>query len=99
MILRILCQHRKHLSKLFSRNVSTAQNENIIIAKSLMNHIDSLNESCTPNFFHLQQLKNEITLLHDEYTGKKISERKVLNLPTNFKPKNPFLAPQLTCFE
>jgi len=69
MVLRILCrrQHPKCLTKLIARYCSTTPNENIIVAKSLMDHIDSMTESNSSQYFHLRKLKEKVAHLHDEY--------------------------------
>jgi len=69
MVLRILCrrQHPKCLTKLIARYCSTTPNENVIVAKSLMDHIDSMTESNSSQYFHLRKLKEKVAHLHDEY--------------------------------
>ena len=69
MVLRILCrrQHPKCRTKLIARYCSTTPNENIIVAKSLMDHIDSMTESNSSQYFHLRKLKEKVAHLHDEY--------------------------------
>jgi len=69
MVLRILCrrQHPKCLTKLIARYCSTTPNENIIVAKSLIDHIDSMTESNSSQYFHLRKLKEKVAHLHDEY--------------------------------
>jgi len=69
MVLRILCrrQHPKCLTKLIARYCSTTPNENVIVAKSLMDHIDSMTESNSSQYFHLMKLKEKVAHLHDEY--------------------------------
>jgi len=69
MVLRILCrrQHPKCLTKLIARYCSTTPNENVIVAKSLMDHIDSMTESNSSQYFHLRKLKEKVAHLHDEF--------------------------------
>lgn len=69
MVFRILCrrQHPKCLTKLIARHCSTTQNENVIVAKSLMDHIDSMTESNSSQYFHLRKLKEKVAHLHDEF--------------------------------
>ena len=69
MVFRILCrrQHPKCLTKLIARHCSTTPNENIIVAKSLMDHIDSMPESSSPHYFHLKKLNEKVAHLHDEF--------------------------------
>ena len=69
MVLQILCrrQQRKFLSQLIARHCSTTPNENVIVAKSLMDHIDSMTESNSSQYFHLRKLKDKVAHLHDEY--------------------------------
>jgi len=69
MVLQILCrrQQRKCLSQLIARHCSTTPNENVIVAKSLMDHIDSMTESNSSQYFHLRTLKEKVAHLHDEY--------------------------------
>ena len=68
-VLQILClrQQRKFLSQLIARHCSTTPNENIIVAKSLMDHIDSMTESNSSQYLHVRKLKEKIAYLHDEY--------------------------------
>ena len=69
MVLQILCrrQQRKCLSQLIARHCSTTPNENVIVAKSLMDHIDSMTESNSSQFLNIRKLKEKIAHLHDEY--------------------------------
>ena len=47
--------------------MSTTSNENIFLAKSFIDHVDSLNESQRSNYFQLNQLKSQVSMLHDEF--------------------------------
>jgi len=69
MVLQILCrrQQRKFLSQLIARHCSTTPNENVIVAKSLMDHIDSMTESNSSQYLHIRKLKEKIAHVHDEY--------------------------------